>query len=187
MKRGKPLKRKKELKADVEKVREFQQRGRGSLSGGGQPLARSKGLGRGNGSKKASNSGDRPKAPPVGPLTPGDWRRAVWALDEGKCVMCRVPVAMNADRWTWQAHHPIEKQKLPNERKYDPRNGVVTCRRCHEKHTTWTEVIPGEKLPERCRAFAAEMGEGWLDLLDRAHPTGPAAGSSGAQNVPGGT
>lgn len=177
------------MKRDPDKLRAWRQRSaaKAAASAAGKPraaLKRSSGLTGGKPRAKAADSSDRPKAPPVGPMRPGAWREAVWHLDEGKCVGCGKSVPLEADRWVWQAHHPIEKQKLPPGRKYDPRNGVVTCRRCHERHTTWTAVIDGSKLPARCFEFAAELGTWAEDVLDRAHPTrNPAAGSSGSSNT----
>lgn len=182
MKRGKPLKRKTGLRADPEKVREFKARA-APLKRGSKGLARGEGLARGKRPPKGSNSSDRRKTAPAGPLSPLEWRRTVWELDGGRCVMCGTAVPRDADRWTWQAHHPIEKQKLPPERKYDPRNGVVTCRRCHERHTSWTEVIPGSRLPARCYAFARELGDRGLSLVNRAHPLDPAAGNAAAPDT----
>jgi 5-methylcytosine-specific restriction endonuclease McrA len=103
-------------------------------------------------------------------MAPGAWREEVWRLDRGRCVNCGKAVPLDGDMWSWNAHHPVEKQKLPPSLRWDPRNGVVTCRRCHERHTTAAARIPGSRLPGRCWDFARELGGGWSDVLDRAHP-----------------
>lgn len=98
----------------------------------------------------------------------------------GYCCGCGAQVPRDADRWTWQAHHPIPKQALKREGLRhlvnDVRFGVVTCRRCHERHTTRTETIPLDKMPLRVLDAAHEIGPRWADLLGREHP---AAGCSG--------
>lgn len=175
------MNRRKPLKRDTDAAREFLQRGRQPLARGEKGLARGEGLRRKKTPAKGSNSSDRPKRPlvPVGPLSPREWRRAVWELDGGRCVMCGERVPRDASSWVWNAHHPIEKQKLPPEKKYDPRNGVVACFRCHERHTNAFRRIPMNKLPGRCREFAATLGERGLFLLESAHPReDPAAGTS---------
>lgn len=118
-----------------------------------------------------------------GPLMPLEWRREVWRLDAGRCVMCGVSVPRDADRWWWQAHHPVEKQNVPPGVRWDPRNGVTTCRRCHERHTSWTARIPGDRLPERARAFARELGPSFVALLERNHPPAGSCGNREEQHV----
>lgn len=178
--------RRKPLRADPAKVREFVERGRQplkrtALSRGGTPLRPGERKGGAKGRPVAPRAAERPTAP-AGPLSPSEWRNAVWALDHGRCVMCGKQVRRDADRWSWQCHHPLEKHKLPAERRYDPRNGVVTCRRCHERHTCRIVVIPASRLPARVFAFAAELGERWLAVLERAHPQEPGGGDAAAHN-----
>lgn len=174
----KPFKRKpgaKGLRADPEKVREFLRRGR-------QPLERGEGLSRRP--KPAArpvppraplNSGERPERPPEGPLKPSEWRGMVWVLDEGHCRMCGKWLNPGGDSWAWHAHHAIEKQELRRRGLYhlvwDPSNGVLLCRRCHEQHTAALPRVPGEKLPQRVRTFAERLGDWAVYALERAHPT----------------
>lgn len=166
LKRKKGLEPGKPLGADPEKVREFIQRGRATS------LSRSDALRQGRTAPKASRGSDRPVAPREDQVAPWRWRCTVLLLDHGLCVMCGAgPFFADQDRWTWQAHHPVHKQILPEERKWDPRNGVVLCRRCHERHETWTARIPREKLPARCMEFATELGAAVVSVLERAHPT----------------
>lgn len=173
------------MRRDPEKLRAWQERSRAKAAENAQgrpraALKRSSGLARGKTPPKPRKAGERPVArEPVGPLRPGEWRDAVWELDGGRCVACGRVVPKDADRWVWQAHHPLPKQKLPAGQRYDPRNGVVLCTRDHERHETRTAVIAGTKLPARVREFAAELGDWAVDALDRAHPI-PAAGSSGS-------
>jgi hypothetical protein len=104
----------------------------------------------------------------VGPLSPGDWRREVWTLCEGMCIMTGEVFALNSPRW--DAHHCLPKQKLAPECKYDIRNGVVLSRQAHNQHELRFEVIPFEKLPPYCMEFASELGSWAVEALLRAHP-----------------
>lgn len=108
-----------------------------------------------------------------GPLTPYSWRKLVHANCYGRCIVTGTSVSLTADRYTWQAHHPLPKRLLPPERRWDPRNGVVLLRRVHERHETRTTVIPLEALPPSVMEFARELGSPYVEALLRAHP--PAA------------
>jgi|HubBroStandDraft_5_1064220.scaffolds.fasta_scaffold48264_3 hypothetical protein len=105
---------------------------------------------------------------PVGPLSPGDWRREVWALCEGTCIMTGEVFSLNSPNW--DAHHCLPKQKLAPEYKYDIRNGVVLSRQAHNRHELRFEVVPFEKLPTYCIEFASELGSWAVEALLRAHP-----------------
>lgn len=156
------LKRGKRLAANPEKVREFLRRGHENAT-----LNRSRGLGNAAPPQRHPRAADAP----VGPLTPGEWRVAVLVADNGHCVGCGAgPFTADQDRWVWQAHHPLPKRMLPPELKYDPRNGVVLCRRCHEQHEAAFKRVPGDRLPGRVWAFASDVGA-WASIaVQRAHP-----------------
>jgi hypothetical protein len=64
----------------------------------------------------------------------------------------------------------VEKQKLPPELRFDPRNGVVLVRPEHERHTARFAVVPFEALPESCMLFARELGDWAVAALLREHP-----------------
>lgn len=171
MKRGKGLKRKTELRADVEKVREFMQRGR-------QPLERSELKKRGGGTRRASAA--------EGPLSPVEWRRAVFEASGGRCVISGSK-ARNADDRRFDAHHPLAKRVL-RERGllgyvFDSRNGLwvrADVHAAHERPGVRDGRIPAEALPASVWAFCSELdalaGTQWAtDTVLRAHPP---AGSS---------
>lgn len=165
LKRKKGLEQGKALGADPEKVREFMQRGRATR------LTRSDVLRQGRARPKASRPADGVILA-EGDTAPSRWRCTVLLWDNGRCVNCGAgPFFADQDRWTWQAHHPVHKQILAEARKWDPRNGVTLCRRCHERHESWTERIPLAKLPARCVEFATELGAAVVSVLERAHPT----------------
>jgi hypothetical protein len=106
----------------------------------------------------------------VGPLSPSEWRTEVWRRCEGKCVMSGLPVSLYGSIFEWSPHHPLEKQLLAPEIRYDPSNGVVLTAVAHRRHTDAFERVPFEKLPPYCIEFASELG-GWaVEALLRAHP-----------------
>ena len=179
MKRSGPPRRKKELRADPEKTRAFVQRSRENST-----LGRSDGLSRGKTPARASKPVDRPKRPEPeeGPLTPARWRYEVWALDQGVCRGCGAgPFRLDDDAWVWNAHHCIPKTVLrargEHGRVWDPGNGIVLCRRCHEAHHG-IRPVRAHRLPERARTFAVSIGTWAEDVLDRQHPAGDAPAST---------
>lgn len=105
-----------------------------------------------------------------GPLSPGEWRKEVWRRCGGLCVMTGIAVPRDADHWIWHCHHPVPKQALAPQHKYDPRNGIVLIRRAHERHESVTERVPAEKLPVDVFIFAKEMGGTAEARLLRQHP-----------------
>lgn len=166
LKRKKGLDPGKGLEADPEKLRAFMQRGRAT------GLTRSDALGRATRRLKGPKPSDRPRMSQPDLAAAWRWRVMVLLLDRGLCVNCGAgPFFADQDRWIWQAHHPVHKQILPEARRWDERNGVVLCRRCHERHESWTERIPLSKLPARCMEFAVELGASTVSVLERAHPT----------------
>ena len=147
------LRRSKPLKADPEKTREWLVRSRAK-----RPAKRVKRI---------------PPRPTGGALTPLEWREAVWHLCEGRCIATGVYVPIDAESWTWNAHHCIKSQSLKRHSispTADPRAGVVLHTRAHEAHTTRAKTIPYEALPLYVVEYAAELGP-WAELaLEREHP-----------------
>lgn len=108
----------------------------------------------------------------VGPLSPSEWRTEVWMRCKGQCIMTGESVPLHGSIFEWSPHHPIEKQLLAPEVRYDPRNGVVLSAKAHRRHTDAFERVPFEKLPEYCMEFAEEIGPWAVEALLRAHPRG---------------
>lgn len=169
MKRGQP-KRAKPLRPDPEKVREFLQRSRKPLARPERPLARSELR---PGRRKPARAPAAADGPDAGALTPAQWRVAVWEADEGCCCGCGVAVPRDADRWVWQAHHPLLKQTMKRRGLghlvHHPDWGIVLCRRCHEGHHAISPV-PYVRLPQRVVHAVTQAGTWAVDLVDRAHP-----------------
>lgn len=117
--------------------------------------------------KPVGARGRRPK-PPEGPLTPQEWREAVWWACKGRTLLTGRPVALHSH--SWDAHHPIPKRKLPPQHKWDRRNGIVLSRNEHDNHTTRFRVIEFELLPPQAMEFAAELGDWAIAALLREHP-----------------
>lgn len=162
------------LRRNPRKQREWETRSRAAA------LERSRDRTQGSTPERTPRPSDRPISRPEGPLSPLAWRREVWELDEGRCVNCGEEVPRDGSMWVWNAHHPVEKQKLPPELRWDPENGVVLCRGCHEGHHDGTTfAVLGQRLPARCRRFAARLGAWAVDVLDRAHPTTTDGGQHG--------
>lgn len=163
MKRGEGPKRRKRLGADPEKVREFMQRGRGAL-----------GRGRPAGDRRSAPKKKKPQRPPEGPLTPREWQLAVFKASAGRCTVTNTR-ARDPDDPRFHAHHPVPKQTLRrrglHDRVWDPRNGMLVLATLHADHEFAPDYrIPGERVPDSAREFAAELGPWAVDLLDRLHP-----------------
>lgn len=149
------------LRADPEKVREWLRKSR-------KPLARKTRLaplGRRAARLRASE-------PDIGPLAPLEWRRAVYAACGGRCVMTGRLLSAWGDSWSWHAHHCVPKHKLPPDRRYDPRNGVLLARTAHEDHTSRKRTVPLDRLPASVLEFAVELGDWAVLALEREHPLG---------------
>jgi hypothetical protein len=159
MKRSGPPKRRKPLRPDPEKVREFQRRA--------QEKARETAKRPGKGSTRLKRS--KPQRPAEGPLSVEDYCYAVWALDRGECRGCgrRVPRGLIP-------HHPLPKQHLRKRKLYDvvwdPANGILLCETCHGNHESRAAVVPGDRLPARALEFVAARGSWAVEVLERAHP-----------------
>lgn len=167
MKRGGRPKRTKGLHVDPEKVREFMARGRGKLTRRTQ-------LDRTGPPKRKT-----PQRPKEGPLTPLAWRREGIRLSRGRSVVsgARVKDAENDPRCH---HHPIPKQELRrrglHHLVWHPHNHVLVTPDEHANHEVASHRIPYERLPERVKRFARQLGPWAEDKLLRLHP---AAGTRG--------
>jgi hypothetical protein len=159
VKRGGPLKRRTELRADPEQLRAFEQRGRESGARSLQASAR---------------ASAREPRPTEGPLDAASWRRAVFAVSGGRCIITGAR-ARDADDPRFHAHHPLPKRELRARGLYghvwDPRNGVWITERAHERHENATERIGWILLPTALWTFAREMdaldGTEWATQLVR--------------------
>lgn len=115
-------------------------------------------------------------------------RLEVFDADGGSCVGCDRPLPRGADLWSWHVHHVVKEQTL-KARGCAPkwwrtrRLAVLLCRRCHERHTSRTAVVPLERLPGRVLASAAELGPWAVDLLRRNHPPADAGRHPAAWEV----
>jgi hypothetical protein len=161
--RGKGLSRKSELKADVEKVREFMQRGR-------QDLQRS--------AKKSARSGFRRWTEAEGPLTPGEWRKHAFEASGGRCIITGAR-ALDADDPRFQAHHLLPKRTLRSRGLFafvwDPRNAVWLSNIAHELLEKRSVHLRYSRLPVTvwgfCRELDALEGTQWAtELVRRAYP-----------------
>lgn len=191
MRRGDGPKRKKALGADSAKTRDWNRRSREEAARNLQERARQKAQAGGHRFGRVRSPARRAEKPPevpLGPLSPADYRLAAWDLAGGRSALSGRRVARLASSWVWQAHHPVPKQHLPNDRKYDPRNSMVLLTAEHMAHEyTPGARIPFEKVPARALAFAEELDrEGILDqsaveLLRRYHPPAGAGTTTGGQ------
>lgn len=168
LKRRKPIQRvgglhRSELGRSAEKAREFLQRGR-------QPFERTGGLGRGGGMRRASAA--------EGPLTPAQWRQAVFDASGWRCILTGTR-ARSVDDRRFDPHHPLPKRVLRDRglfhRVWDSRNGILVRADVHRRHEDAFERIPAEKLPlsvwEFCAELDAESGYEWATLaVLRVHP-----------------
>lgn len=174
--------RKKRLRADPEKVREFLQRGRGQLS-------RGQGLARGEPLKRTRLSAKRGKRVVEGPLDPASWRRQVFAASGGICIVSGSR-ATGVDDGHFHAHHIIAAQQLRKRGLYglvwDPRNGLWLAELPHmaHEHTGGSHRLSRDLLPAAVWDFAGELdglaGSEWASAyLERTYPTaGISRGSS---------
>lgn len=176
MRRGKPLKRgkgleRRELKADVERVREFLKRGKAL-------------------DRKPLRSKPKPR-PAEGPLSPAEWAAQVFELSEGRCIITGARARDAFDR-RFHAHHPLPKRELRARglaaRVWDPRNGVLLRRDVHVRHEDAFERVPHTALPLRVWEFCRELdeleGSQWATtLVLRAHPVRGARGHSQHEEV----
>lgn len=181
MKRSR-LKRKTGLKADPEKQREFEQRGRGKLEADAERTKEFVRRGRAAGARTLRESaieGRRERAKIVeGPLDPATWRKCVHDASAGRCIISGAR-AYGPDDRSFDAHHPLPKRELRLRGLFqcvwDPRNGVWLAERVHERHEGGSARIPRERLPASVWAFCAELdtldGSQWATaLVERLHP-----------------
>ncbi len=112
-----------------------------------------------------SASEDSPKGGSKGPgLTPGEWRRIVFARSEGRDVFDpREPAE--------EAHHVVHKNQLKRDGRLDliwhPLNGIGLTTRRHSRHTLAVERVPLLALPAEVSAWAEGEGYGWY--LERTY------------------
>lgn len=135
----------------------------GVVKPGGQ-LKRSGGLKRGGSLKRR-----RRTRPAEGPLTPLQYKLAVFRQQGWKCAVTGEELTMADD-----AHHPVKKELLRQEGLYhlvwDPRNGMGVKSRIHASHEFGGGVITRDKIPESAWEFARELGEKWVVVIERHHP-----------------
>lgn len=177
------MERKKPLRADPAKVREFLQRGRGALK-------RTTELERTSFKRKAI-SAKRRVAPVEGPLDPASWRREVFRASGGKCIVSGAR-ARDADDERFHAHHALSKDALRKRGLYayvwDSRNGVWVAEAAHmaHEHTGGEHRITRDSLPASVWEFCAELdalaGIEWATAkVEHEHPP---AGSSRRRTSP---
>lgn len=170
------MKRSKRLRADPEKVREFLARGRGGLKRR-EELARSELKRR----APKRSSAKRKVGPREGPLDPASWRRQVFRVSGGRCLITGTRARdENDDRF--HAHHAIAAQQLRKRGLYahvwDVRNGLWLAEAPHmaHEHTGGSHRIPRELLPPAVWEFARELdglaGNEWATAkLERTYPS----------------
>lgn len=161
------MKRSKRLRADPEKVRQFLQRGRGRIE-------RKERL------KRAAISAKRKVGPVEGPLDPASWRREVFRVSAGKCIVSGTR-ARNADDPRFHAHHILAADQLRKRGLHafvwDARNGLWIAEQPHmaHEHAGGRHRIRREQLPASVWLFAGELdvlaGTEWATAkLEREYP-----------------
>lgn len=163
------------LTADPEKVAAFAQRGREASQ---RSLAAS--------ARAGARARAKTEREQEGPLSPEEWRSAVWASAAGRCTVTRTRAADVDDR-RFHAHHAVPKDELRarglHAHVWDPRNGVWLLADVHMRHEfpgVNAQRVPREVLPASVWQFAEEMdatdGTSWAtEMVRRTHP---AAGSA---------
>lgn len=133
------------------------------------------------------------KRPPEGPMSPADWRRAVFNASGGWCKISRTR-ARDADDRRFHAHHPLPKSELRArgyfDRVYDPRNGTWLRRGVHLRHEAAVDRVPYTELPASVWDFCTELdileGTRWAtDLVLRYHPARGERGRSHEEDTDG--
>jgi hypothetical protein len=118
------------------------------------------------------------RRPKEGPLSPAEWRRAVFDASGGRCIITGAR-ARDAEDRRFHAHHLVPKRELRARRLYgrvwDPRNGVWLRREVHMRHEDAIERVPAAALPASVWQFCAELdaleGTEWATrMVLRAHP-----------------
>lgn len=199
------MKRSKPLRADPEKVREFQRRAREAQAADEDSfLNRSRAPLRSDREKTAAfvqrgrEAGARVLAAAAraaakersvrveGPLSPGDWREAAFRSSGGRCIITGSR-ARDVDDRRFHVHHAVPKDELRARglfgHVWDPRNAVWLRADVHlaHEHAGGDRRVPRERLPASVWEFAQEMdgtdGTSWATMIvARAHP---AAGDRG--------
>lgn len=150
-----------ELRPKVEKVREFLRRGQRS---GAQSL-------------DASRRKRKPR-PTEGPLSPEEWWLDAYRSSGGWCIITRTRADGPEDP-RFHAHHAIEKRLLRDRGLHayvwDPRNSMWIAALVHGRHTSGFRRIGRLWLPPSVWEFAEEMdrlsGTQWAtERLRRDYP-----------------
>jgi hypothetical protein len=180
VKRGGPLRRKTALKRgaplrpDPEKVREWRQRSaerarskpRASIKRGPSQL------------KRTSKRRPPPRGVKEGPLTPTEWKKAVFERTGFFCHVSGISVSLRYD----DAHHCLPARVLrtngAHDYLWDPRLGIPLSSTVHELHTNRSQVIYRDQIPasvwEVCAELAARDGTEWAAIaVEREHPERP--------------
>lgn len=163
------MKRRKPLRADPEKVREFLRRGRGGLERTEFKRDPAKALA----AKRAVRAAE-------GPLSPAEWREQVYELSGRTCVVSGSRANDAADP-RFHAHHCVSadalRQRGLHAYVWDARNGVLVTAEVHmaHEHQGGEKRIPRSKLPASVWEFARELdrlaGTGWATAhVKREHP-----------------
>jgi hypothetical protein len=179
------VKRSKPLRRDTAKAREFVERGRGRIKSDAEAAAAFLRRGREAGARSLrASSSAAAKAKPArradeGPLSPADWRKAVYEASGRRCIISGARADDPFDP-RFDAHHVLPKGELRArgllQYVWDARNGVLLAERVHRQHTDAFLRIPREKVPPAAWEFAAELdaraGTEWATvMLERNYPT----------------
>ncbi len=147
MKPGGPLKRTVGLRANLDKVREFQRRARENA--------------------KAPDRAPLKRSPPKRrEKQPDAVLREIEKRSRGRCIVCGARCDVRRDR-----HHVLPVSRYPKlECVAD--NQVLACVQCHMSHEAASRRIRYDELPE-CAIRLAHMTSGAAVLeLDRHYPRG---------------
>lgn len=175
------MKRKKPLRADPEKVREFQDRARQRAQGG---------FGRRNfAGTRIDLERVREALERVEPKRrmrrrrrlPGEssWKRRVFERYGRQCVVCGCSLRRgDIPKPAAHAHHAIPRQTILGDTRkpvalreqlaYDSRNGVPVCVDCHTAHEAASRRIPRACLPGGVIEWAERFDWGWY--IERTYP-----------------
>lgn len=156
MKQGQPLRRRKPLLPDPNRVKEWNRRSRdpaaleGTSRSASQPLRRSAGRKR--------------------PRIPDAVRLAVRARSKGRCVVCVWRGYARAGK-ARHIHHVWPVQRFP-ELALEPDNMVGACEQCHFNHEYAPDKrMPREALPACVHALYERLPEPARLYFERTYPT----------------
>lgn len=166
--------RKRELRADPEKVRDWLRKSR-------QPLKRGKGLERGRGLERRSRlqPGKRKRR-----WSPPAWmRKAVLDRTSGLCSACLVRHGLEAPatglavraalragvRRARHLHHVLPRERWPEHEKV-AENLMGVCAECHDDHERANARIPHEAVPRCALDLARAAGPAEADYVAKTYP-----------------